>query len=75
VIAWSNQIAARFDYKHPKTIVINQSSWGRLSRIEGSGRFLKKAVQKLSLNWAGGGETSLARRAKIPFSFVHTLRS
>jgi hypothetical protein len=27
---------------------------------KGSGPFLKKAAQKLSLNWAGGRETSTA---------------
>jgi hypothetical protein len=29
--------------------------------MEESGRFLKKAAQKLSLNWAGGSEASTAQ--------------
>jgi hypothetical protein len=39
---------------------------------EGSGRFLKKAAQKLLLNWAGGVFTSTAQNNKVfLLLFVH----
>jgi hypothetical protein len=43
-----------------------------LAPQEGSGRFLKKAAQKLSVVWAGGAETSTAQVTEVfLLLFVH----
>jgi hypothetical protein len=42
---------------------------------QGSGRFLKKAAQKLFLVWAGSGETSTAQVKKVFCFFLFTKRS
>jgi hypothetical protein len=45
---------------------------GRIKRGQGSGRFLKKAPQKLLLCWAGGSETSTAQsKQSFLLLFVH----
>ncbi len=45
---------------------------GRRCKEEGSSCFLKKAAQKLLLNWAGGAETSTAQISKVfLLLFVH----
>jgi hypothetical protein len=43
--------------------------------IKGRGRFLKKAAQKLLLNWAGGAETSTAQMSKVFCTFLFTKSS
>jgi hypothetical protein len=43
-----------------------------VTRKEESGRFLKKAAQKLFSNWACGGETGTAQMSKVfLLLFVH----
>jgi hypothetical protein len=41
------------------------ATWGRQTAEKKSGRFLKKAAQKLLLLWAGDSETSAAQVKRV----------
>jgi hypothetical protein len=53
-----------------KALPENGKGFKRSPGRDASGRFLKKAAQKLLLCWATGGETSTAQRSRR-LLFVH----